>query len=291
MRKNWIVMTLLNAILWLPSTYGVDTCICAKVPMYPIPGGGGVWLHYAIVTDEACHDLYPTGSIEFPTPPEICGANCGTCASLPVTPPPPTPDFHFSGQPLAFDDINEVNEFKDFLKLHAGSFGPEYDNWDFTLRGVIALKRTVMNTDETFYAVVWKIVQKQSMGLKTFGFIGVEISEPGSGDVIAISSQHKAVHTMSSGHNLTNGLLQVQIKPGPYHKFDVAYIRLHDSPNNRNANYQPCPHPSVPKTEVKNADANPMKVPAKATPTTPNAAVPGTPTSFSVLSSRPGVRR
>lgn len=233
MNKRFIALVLLNVVCVLESS--AQNCVCAKVPIYPIPGSTE-WFHYAIVTNSNCDQLYPTGKIRDPFI-ETCEVNtCGTCSSLPSG-KVVVKDSHYEGPLPKYDSMKKDAEFRWFLKLHADN-SSEYDGWDFTNVRLIKLVRVKDGKKEDFYAVVWKMGKASKPSV----YVGVEIATPPAGITeTAITSQFNAVSTTkendgSTKHTPVPGILQVGFSKDDC--FDIAFVRLH-KPSNVGVTYPP----------------------------------------------------
>lgn len=246
MKFKWVAMTVPIAVCLLANVALPAECICAKSPMYQVPGG---WFHFANVcrkaegTETGCTYEYSTGLVR-PSPSynESCDSvtTCGTCTALGGS--ATIHDFHFTVPLKGFADLDTHAEFRGYLESHSGTMPiSEYNNYTFEEPRVVSLKRSIGGHVSTFLAVIHKMKRNSQ---NTHAFIGVEIESAGSATVTPVTSQCNAVHSEKNiagavVHRVVPGVLQVQLNA-----VEVAYIRLSKT-TNTGASYTPC-FPSTP---------------------------------------------
>ena len=232
-------------------------CVCPFVPMYST--GGGNWFHYAGVchtTLTGCKDDYPTGHNGPVNYGRSCRTSPGTCTTCIDVGGTTSAQFAlYIGDPKNNAAAYETLDTEERVKAYLRAYAPEesktdpYDRLRFTPAFartydkpfVVVLTRTVAGVCEKFYAIVWQI---QAPEPNAIGYLGIEIFGPLPTGVSVLNPCHvcNAVVTEGDGaggvqHTPIPGLLQVQFSTS---KYDVAFIRLHDSDKNRNAQFPPC---------------------------------------------------
>ena len=232
-------------------------CICPKMPMYPIDATN--WFHYAMVCRTGtfgCIDQYPTGHIGPPQQGRSCGNSphsCVNCSSLGTS---EVGNFELyygdpKGNPASYESLDSEEKIRAYLKANVprGADPALYDDFTFSRPFaasyqkpiVVVLTRNAGSISEDFHAIVWQIRGKVPMARS---YIGIEISGVLPGDVTAVKPCRvcNAVATESDGHGTVThkpipGLLQTQFTSSTE---DIAFVRLHNSNNNRMAGYMPC---------------------------------------------------
>jgi|GEM_PF-4674578 len=269
--KNFLFILFVWSLAFpFANTANSGVCVCPLVPFFPTSGGN--WFHYAGVchtTPTGCKDDYPTGYSGPPTSGRSCSTSPGSCVncidvggtapsaarSIDVRGTTPANFTMYIGDPknnaASYQELGTEDRTKAYLKAYApeGSNTKPYDSLRFTPAFamtyekpfVVLLTRTVEGVCEEFYAIVWQV---QGTEPNAKGYLGIEIFGPSPNGVSVLNPCHvcNAVVTASDGaggvqHTPIPGLLQVQFSSS---KYDVAYVRLHDSDKNRNAGYKPC---------------------------------------------------
>jgi hypothetical protein len=260
MRRLLTATLALGALFLSTNPAHSAVCLCAKAPMYPLPGGN--WMHYAIVCNNSgsgCIDDHPTGYVGSPVGGQDCStsATCTTCNDITLCeldaqlPTDELPSFFFADAPL-YSQVNTVEGITKFLTENPPGEAEDpitYDDFQITsptgnrLPYIVRLERYDENgIVEDFYAVIWMI---SSAKLHTRAFIGVEC-EPDAQVPFPphqrrpSHSQHAPVATALGFDEVFHsepipGLLQVQF--GPLGAEDVAFLRLEDS--EKNTGYPP----------------------------------------------------
>ena len=232
-------------------------CVCPFVPLYPVDATN--WFHYAGVcnsTPTGCKDDYPTGHTGLPQYARSCKTSPNSCINCIDVGGTASARFAlYIGDPKNNAAAYETLDTEDRVKVYLKAYAPEksntelYDSLRFTPAFakayekpfVVVLTRTVGGVCEEFYAIVWQV---QGTEPTATGYLGIEIFGPIPNGVSVLNSCHvcNAVVTASDGaggvqHTPIPGLLQVQFSSS---KYDVAFVRLHDSDKNHNAEYKPC---------------------------------------------------
>ena len=267
MKKILFVLFVWSLAFPIANTASSAVCVCPKIAMYPV--GATNWFHYALVCNTSptgCKDDYPTGY----TGPKQQGLSCagssnscvncidlGGVASAKISlESAASGEFElYIGDPknnaAAYEELDTEDKMKAYFRAYAPREADTglYDRYKFTPAFaqsyekpfVVVLNRKVGSVCEEFYAIIWQV---QATEPAATGYLGVEIFGPLPNGVKVLKPCQvcNAVVTKSDGaggvqHTPVPGLLQVQFSS---YKYDVAFVRLHDSDKNRNAGYKPC---------------------------------------------------